>query len=149
MQANQPQHVCIMGCGRVGATLAERYFSEGSEVSVIDINQDAFLRLSEGPLRDGAILGDGTEPSVLEKAGIVGADIFIAVTNGDNRNIMAVQIAQRRYKVKQAICRIYDPMRHETYKQLHVHSICPTLRGAEEIYQVVSAGAPTSGAPRR
>src|SRR5450631_3049969 len=100
MQANQPQRVCIMGCGRVGATLAERYFSEGNEVNVIDVNQDAFLRLSEGPLRDHAVLGDGTEPSVLEKAGIEGAAIFIAVTNGDNRNIMAVQIAQRRYGVK-------------------------------------------------
>ena len=144
MQANQPKRVCIMGCGRVGATLAERYFSEGHDVRVIDTNEDAFLRLSEGPLRDLATLGNGTEPSTLEKAGIADADIFIAVTNGDNRNIMAAQIAQRHFGVKQVICRIYDPMRHETYKHLAVDSICPTLMGAEEIYQVLNAGAPAA-----
>jgi len=139
-----PDHakvVCIMGCGRIGATLAERYFEQGYDVRVIDTNPDAFLRLSEGPLRNAAVLGNGTELNALERAGIIDAVIFIAVTNGDNRNIMATQIAQRRYNVPQVICRIYDPMRHETYTRLGVPSFCPTVMGAEEIYRVLSSDA--------
>jgi len=144
MAINQPRRVCIMGCGRVGATLAERYHREGYDVQIIDINEESFMRLTSDELRDRAIQGNGTEASVLEKAGIRDADIFIAVTNGDNRNILAAQIAQRIYHVKQVLCRIYDPMRHETYKQLGINSVCPTLMGAEEIYRVLSAESATS-----
>lgn len=127
--------VCIMGCGRVGAKLAQYFRNKRYEVQVIDINNDAFLRLDEKTFRDhNTTLGDGTDPGVLERAGVPGAAIFIAVTNGDNRNIMAVQIAKYQFGVQQVICRIYDPKRHEIYHdKLGITSICPTEIGADSI----------------
>lgn len=124
-----------MGCGRVGATLAEYFHNHEYDVQIIDLNTDAFLRLSDKSFREhNTTLGDGTDPSVLERAGVPGADIFIAVTNGDNRNILAVQIARSIFGVKQVICRIYDPRRHEIYRdKLGIQSICPTEMGADSI----------------
>ena len=124
-----------MGCGRVGAKLAEYFRNKRYEVQVIDSTNDAFQRLSDKTLRDHhTTLGDGTDPSVLERAGVPGSDIFIAVTNGDNRNIMAVQIAKYQFGVQRVICRIYDPKRHEIYRdKLGINSICPTEIGADSI----------------
>lgn len=129
------ERVCIMGCGRVGAQLATHFFDQGYDVRVIDIRKDAFGRLpDEAAYHFTTVLGDGTDPAVLESAGILGSAIFIAVTNGDNRNIMAAQIAQQGFNIPNVICRIYDPKRHEIYKGLGVRSICPTLIGADAIY---------------
>lgn len=136
------QHICIMGCGRVGAQLASHFFSQGIDVRIIDTNEDAFLRLEDDKLRQNhTVQGDGTDPGVLERAGITEIDTFIAVTNGDNRNIMAAQIAQIQYNVPRVICRIYDPKRHEIYKRLGVMSVCPTNVGAEEIMRVLNNSA--------
>jgi trk system potassium uptake protein TrkA len=138
-------NILIMGCGRVGATLAERFAADGNDVTVIDINQDAFLRLrSDALLTNHTLVGDGTDPSVLERAGIRAADVFIAVTNGDNRNIMAAQIVQRHFQVPRVICRIYDARRHEIYKKLGIESICPTLIGTDTIYNLATKQAPTA-----
>lgn len=128
--------VCIMGCGRVGATLAEHFRENNYDVQIIDTNSDAFQRLSDKALREHhTTLGDGTDPSVLKQAGIEHADIFIAVTNGDNRNIIAVQIAKHQFNVRRVICRIYDPKRHEIYRdKLGIDSICPTNIGVDSIY---------------
>ncbi len=126
-----------MGCGRVGATLATHFRGEKYEVQVIDLTAEAFLRLGDNKAwrEHHTTLGDGTDPSVLERAGIRDADIFIAVTNGDNRNILAVQIAKYQFQVRQVMCRIYDPKRHEIYRdKLGISSICPTNIGADNIY---------------
>jgi trk system potassium uptake protein TrkA len=127
--------VCIMGCGRVGALLAAYFYEQHYAVQVIDINAEAFNRLSEKDIRDRhTTVGDGTDPAVLKRAGVATADIFIAVTNGDNRNIMASQIAQRQFNVAQVICRVYDPMRHAICRErLGIQSICPTLIGRDAI----------------
>ncbi|HEX8982443.1 MAG TPA: NAD-binding protein [Ktedonobacterales bacterium] len=123
-------NVIIVGCGRVGAELARILDIDGHEVTVIDQESDAFNRLAEG-LSVKTMVGDGTDMETLVRAGIKEANAFAAVTNGDNRNIMAAQIAQRMFNVPNVVCRIYDPLRQQTYKALGVRSISPTIVGAK------------------
>ncbi len=123
-------NVIIVGCGRVGAELARILDIDGHEVTVIDQESDAFNRLADG-LGVKTMVGDGTDMETLVRAGIKDADAFAAVTNGDNRNIMAAQIAQRMFSVPNVVCRIYDPLRQQTYKALGVRSISPTIVGAK------------------
>ena len=124
--------IVILGCGRVGATLAAMMDAEGHDVSVIDYSSDAFQRLNPD-FRGEMILGNGVDEDILIRAGIKEADAFAAVTNGDNRNIMASQIAKDIFNVKKVICRIYDPIRESTYHELGLETICPTLIGAQMI----------------
>ena len=124
--------VIILGCGRVGATLASMMDSEGHQVSVIDSSSDSFRRL-DSTFNGETILGNGVDEDVLIKAGIREADAFAAVTNGDNRNIMASQLARETFGVKKVVCRIYDPMRQSTYHELGLETICPTIVGAQMI----------------
>jgi trk system potassium uptake protein TrkA len=117
--------VVILGCGRVGATLATQLDRAGHTVSVIDSNNDSFQRLSS-KFRGEKIIGNGVDEEVLRRAGIVSADAFIAVTNGDNRNIMASQIAKEIFSIKKVVCRIYDPLRQTTFNESGLEAICPT-----------------------
>jgi trk system potassium uptake protein len=130
--------VVILGCGRVGATLATQLDKAGHNVTVIDNNNDAFQRL-EASFQGETVLGNGVEHQVLKRAGIEGADAFAAVTNGDNRNIMASQVAQEIFHVKKVICRIYDPLRQEIYDKIGLETICPTIIGAEMLFNALSA----------
>jgi len=131
--------VIILGCGRVGATLASTMDREGHQVSVIDASSDAFRRL-DSSFNGETILGNGVDEDVLIKAGIKEADAFAAVTNGDNRNIMASQIAKEIFGVKKVVCRIYDPMRQSTYNELGLETICPTVVGAQMISESLNKG---------
>lgn len=117
--------VVIMGCGRVGAQLAALLDSDGHEVTVLDINSRSFRRLAP-TFKGTALLGDGTDEDSLRKAGIEEADAFVAVTAGDNRNVMAAQIAKHIFKVPKVICRIYDPLREEVYRTLGLEAFSPT-----------------------
>ncbi len=117
--------VVIMGCGRVGAQLAALLDIEGHEVTVLDVNSGSFRRLIP-TFKGTALLGDGTDEDSLRKAGIEEADAFIAVTQGDNRNIMAAQIAKHIFNVPKVICRIYDPLREELYQTLGLDAVSPT-----------------------
>ncbi len=121
--------IVILGCGRVGSTLATMLDQAGHEVSVIDFSSEAFQRLSPD-FRGETIPGNGVDEEVLIRAGIKEADAFAAVTNGDNRNIMASQIAKEIFNVKKVMCRIYDPIREETYHELGMETVCPTKVGA-------------------
>jgi trk/ktr system potassium uptake protein len=123
-------NIIIVGCGRVGAELARLMSLDGNGVTVIDQNAEAFARLDER-ISVQTVVGDGTDMETLRRAGIEEADGFAAVTNGDNRNIMAAQIAQRIFKVQHVVCRIYDPLRQRTYNELGLHSISPTVIGAK------------------
>jgi len=117
--------VVIMGCGRVGAQLATLLNAEGHLVTVLDTDTYSFRRLP--PIFGGtALLGDGTDEESLRKAGIEEADAFVAVTQGDNRNVMAAQIAKHIFNVPKVICRIYDPLRRELYNTLGIEAISPT-----------------------
>lgn len=118
-------NVVIMGCGRVGAELAALLDNEGHQVTVLDINSRSFSRLAP-TFKGNALLGNGTDEDSLRRAGIEEADAFVAVTQGDNRNVMAAQIAKYIFKVPKVICRIYDPLRGELYQNLGLEAISPT-----------------------
>jgi trk system potassium uptake protein len=123
--------IIILGCGRVGATLAQLLIAESHDVTVIDQNSEAFGRLGQDFPHEKTVLGDGTDEDVLRRAGLATADAFVAVTNGDNRNILASQIAQHSFAVPKVMCRIYDPVRQETYNAMGLESISPTIVGAK------------------
>ena len=117
--------VVIMGCGRVGARLAVLLDSDGHMVTVLDTDAYSFRRLP--PTFNGtALMGSGIDEEALKKAGIEEADAFVAVTQGDNRNVMASQIAKHIFKVPKVICRIYDPLRRDIYSMLGLEAISPT-----------------------
>ena len=128
--------IVILGCGRVGAMLASMMSNAGHTVSVIDQSSDSFQRLD--PQFSGqTVIGNGVDEDVLIRAGIKDADAFAAVTNGDNRNIMASQIAKEIFKVKKVVCRIYDPIRQATYCELGLEGLCPTVTGAQLLFDAV------------
>ncbi len=117
--------IIILGCGRVGAHLAALLDSNGHEVTVLDRDSYSFRRLSSD-FSGNALLGHGIRQDVLKKAGIEEADVFVAVTQGDNRNVMAAQIAKHIFNVPKVICRIYDPLRQELYSTLGLETFSPT-----------------------
>jgi trk system potassium uptake protein TrkA len=117
--------VIIMGCGRVGAQLASLLEKEGHQITALDKNESSFKRLPPD-FKGTALLGNGLDEEVLKKAGIEEADAFIVVTQGDNRNVMAAQIAKEIYGVPRVICRIYDPLRSDLYTMLGLEAISPT-----------------------
>lgn len=133
--------VVILGCGRVGATLAMMMDREGHSVAVIDMSSDSFQRL-DNSFGGTTYVGNGIDEEVLIRAGIKEADAFAAVTNGDNRNIMASQIAKEIFKVKKVVCRIYDPIRQSTYNELGLESISPTIVGAELLFGSITGNKP-------
>jgi trk system potassium uptake protein TrkA len=117
--------VVIMGCGRVGARVASLLDHSGNAITVIDTDSRAFRRLPAG-FGGETVIGTGIDEDVQRKAGIEDADAFIAVTNGDNRNIMAAQVARLIFQVPVVVCRIYDPVREDTYRRLGLTTVCPT-----------------------
>jgi trk system potassium uptake protein TrkA len=126
--------VIIMGCGRVGARLAQMLTRAGHEVTILDVKSSAFSRL--GPDFSGTtILGNAIDQEVLKRAGIQRADAFVAATQGDNRNIMASQIAQHIFGVKRVVTRIYDPLRSDTFAELGLRAVSPTIIGANKFYE--------------
>src|SRR5262245_41525548 len=99
--------VVVMGCGRVGARVSSILDHNGHDVSVIDVDSRAFRRLS-ADFGGNTIIGTGIDEDVLRSAGIEEASAFVAVTNGDNRNIMAAQVARLIFNVPEVVVRIYD-----------------------------------------
>jgi trk system potassium uptake protein len=137
-----PVKILIVGCGRVGSRLAQELDDEGHDVTIVDSNPDSFSRsASRGVFGDGFrgnfVVGDGTEADLLRRAGIEEADCFIAVTQGDNRNIMAAQIARTVFRVPRVVCRIYDPIRDEVYRKLGLTVFCPTTAGAATVRAMI------------
>jgi trk system potassium uptake protein TrkA len=121
--------VVIMGCGRVGAELAAVLDQEGQEVTILDLEADAFRRLPPG-FGGQRQVGNGIDQDVLARIGVGEADAFVAVTQGDNRNVMAAQMAKHIFSVPKVVCRIYDPIREEIYHGLGLETISPTKVGA-------------------
>jgi trk system potassium uptake protein TrkA len=117
--------ILIMGCGRVGARLASLLDADGHTVTVLDNDTYSFRRLP--PTFGGtALFGQGLNQEALKRAGIEEADIFVALTQGDNRNVMSCQIAKHIFNVPRVMCRIYDPLREEMYSALGLETISPT-----------------------
>ncbi|HEY8453530.1 MAG: TrkA family potassium uptake protein [Micromonosporaceae bacterium] len=125
-------HIVIMGCGRVGATLAERLEELGHSVAIIDQNPEAFRRLS--PRFGGqTVTGTGYDREVLAEAGIDHADGFAAVSSGDNSNIISARLARETYQVPRVVARIYDPKRAEVYERLGVPTVATVRWTADRI----------------
>jgi trk system potassium uptake protein TrkA len=115
----------IIGCGRTGAVLAETLQTLDYDVTVLDTNTRAFDRLPES-FSGNAVRGDGTDEDVLRRAGVADADLLIALTEGDNRNIMCGQLATEVLGVRRVIVKINDPVRAEAYASLGVATLCRT-----------------------
>jgi trk system potassium uptake protein TrkA len=126
----------IVGCGRVGAMAARALARAGHQVTVIDIKRKAFDRLGTD-FPGEMVLGNGIDEDVLRRAGIEEADGFASLTNGDNRNIMAAQIAREIFKVPRVITRIYDPIREDVFRELGLNTVSPTLSGARQIHAML------------
>ena len=128
--------VIIMGCGRVGARVASQLARAGHEITVLDLNASAFHRL-DPDFSGNTIVGNGIDSDVLRRVGIERADAFAAVTQGDNRNVMASQIARHIFGVPKVVTRIYDPLRKETFGLLGIEAISPTVIGADKFLEIL------------
>ena len=131
-------NVVIMGCGRVGARLAVLLAADGHSVTVLDNDSYSFRRLP-ADFGGAALLGNGLDQEVLKRAGIEKADAFVAATQGDNRNIMAAQIAKYIFNVPKVTCRIYDPLRRDLYQTLDLDGISPTTVFAQMLKEKVES----------
>jgi trk system potassium uptake protein TrkA len=136
--------IVIVGCGRVGAVLAEAYDATGHEVVILDLAARAFDRLP-AEFRGSALRGDGTDEDTLRRAGADGADIFLALTEGDNRNVMAAQVALEKLTVGRVVAKINDPVRAAAYAELGVATVCRTSMLADAISNFL--GLTPSGVP--
>ncbi len=114
-------NVVIVGCGRVGAFLAGLLDQGGHQVSVVDLEGSAFLKLPQD-FRGQTYLGNGIDMEVLRQAGIEKADAFLSLTQGDNRNLMAAQIAKQIFSVAQVFAKVNDPIRAQTYRSHDIYT---------------------------
>ena len=132
-------HIVIMGCGRVGSTLARALERRGHSVAVIDILADAFRRL--GPEFQGkTIKGVGFDRDVLIRAGIEQADGFAAVSSGDNSNILAARVVRETFLVNNVVARIYDQGRAEVYERLGIPSVATVRWAADQVLRKLLPG---------
>jgi len=132
-------HIVLMGCGRVGSALTVQLAKSGHSVAVIDKRADAFDRLPPG-FDATMIVGTGFYRATLEKAGIKKAGAFVAVSNGDNSNIVAARVAREHYHVEKVIARIYDPQRAEIYERLNIPTVASARWAAQQVSYLLFHG---------
>ena len=125
-------HVVNMGCGRVGLQLTVELCKQGHDVSIIDKNPSAFDKLPPG-FEAKTIVGLGFDREVLMEAGIKEADAFVAVSSGDNSNIVSARVALEHFHVPRVVARIYDPRRAEIYQRLNIPTVATTKWGVKQI----------------
>ncbi len=130
--------VVVLGCGRLGAQVAERLDRRGHNVTVISQNPDDFFRLPSS-FKGTLAVGNGIDVDVLRDNGVQGADAFIALTDGDNTNAMASQVAKHLLGVPRVISQMKDPIREDTYNTLGLQTVCPTRIGADRIRDMIDA----------
>jgi trk system potassium uptake protein TrkA len=131
----------VVGCGRVGSSVAKGLVAEGWEVTVVDENEDALGRLGPG-WRGGFVVGHGMDVNVLERAGVADADAAVVATNGDNTNLVIGQVLQKRYDVATVVVRILDPARAKLYADRGMRIVCPTQTAISGLLDTVRAAAP-------
>jgi trk system potassium uptake protein TrkA len=129
----------IVGCGRVGSVLADAFDRAGHDVIVIDMSTSAFDRLP-GSFGGSALRGDGTDEDTLRRAGAVSADLFMAMTEGDNRNVMAAQLAVEALDARKVIAKINDPLRAAAYADLGINTLCRTNLMATAVNDFLGLG---------
>ncbi|WP_166350264.1 potassium channel family protein [Phytoactinopolyspora limicola] len=129
-------HIVIMGCGRVGSSLAHSLEARGHSVAIVDRNPDAFRRLRPG-FEGRTVTGVGFERSVLHEAGIADAGAFAAVSSGDNSNIISARVARETFGVDNVVARIYDPGRAEVYERLGIPTVATVRWAANQVLRRV------------
>ncbi|WP_214415392.1 potassium channel family protein [Sphaerisporangium fuscum] len=129
-------HIVIMGCGRVGSTLAHILEDSGHSVAIIDRDPQAFRRLRAG-FRGRRVTGIGFDRDVLEEAGIESAGAYVAVSSGDNSNIISARVARETFGVDNVVARIYDPRRAEVYQRLGIPTVATVRWTADQILRRV------------
>ena len=128
----------IIGCGRVGSTIALQLQKEGWDVTVVDESEDALSRLGENwPGR--FVVGHGMDTDLLREAGIEEADAVVAATDGDNTNIVIGQVAQKRFGIQCVVARILDPARAEFFSKRGLRTVCPTKTAIDALTDAVRA----------
>ncbi len=125
-------HIVIMGCGRVGSTLAHILEDRGHSVAVIDQDPEAFRRLGSG-FKGRKVCGIGFDQDVLQAAGIEQAEAFAAVSSGDNSNVIAARVARESFGVERVAARIYDPRRAEVYQRLGIPTVATVRWTADQM----------------
>lgn len=133
-------NVVIMGCGRTGAALATDLARDGHEVTVLDSDPSAFRFLPKD-FPGLTCVGNGIDLDVLRRVGIEKADVFVSATRGDNRNVMAAQIAKHIFGVKVVASRVFDPLREEMYRNLGLRTINPTRVQSRRLKRIVEAAS--------
>jgi trk system potassium uptake protein TrkA len=129
-------HIVIMGCGRVGSTIAHILEDLGHSVAVIDQDPDAFRKLSAG-FKGSKITGIGFDRDVLIEAGVERADAFAAVSSGDNSNVIAARVVRESFGVNRVVARIYDPRRAEVYQRLGIPTVATVRWTADQMLRTL------------
>lgn len=130
------EYIIIVGCGRLGGSIANLLSKEGKSIVVIDKNESAFTKLSDD-FSGFTLEANAIELDTLLRAKIDKADVVVVATDDDNTNIMIAQIAKIIYKVPRVITRLYEPAREEVYKNLNIDTICPTNLSALEFKNII------------
>jgi trk/ktr system potassium uptake protein len=126
----------VIGCGRVGSTVAKRFASEGWDVTAVDEKESALSRLGEN-WTGSFIVGHGMDASVLREAGIEDADAVVVSTDGDNTNLVIGQVAQKRFGIECTVVRILDPARADFYRARGLRTVCPTSTAIDALSDAV------------
>jgi trk system potassium uptake protein TrkA len=136
----------VIGCGRVGSSVALELDRDGWDVTAVDETEEALSRLGEH-WEGGFVLGHGMDLDVLRSAGIEDADAVVVATNGDNTNLVVGQLATRRFRVPCVVVRILDPARAKLYAELGLNVVCPTQTAISELTEFVRAGTREPATP--
>jgi trk system potassium uptake protein TrkA len=115
----------VIGCGRVGASVARDFLADGWDVTAVDEKEEALTRLGSG-WSGGFVVGHGMDSAILQQAGIAEADAVVVATNGDNTNLVIGQVVQKRFGVGCVVVRILDPARADFYAARGMQVVCPT-----------------------
>jgi trk system potassium uptake protein TrkA len=126
----------VVGCGRVGSSIALQLAREEWDVTAIDEKEEALQRLGEH-WGGGFVVGHGMDTEILRKAGIEEADAVVVATNGDNTNIVVGQVAQKRFDIQCVVVRILDPARAKFYNERGLRTVCPTKTAIDELTEAV------------
>jgi trk system potassium uptake protein TrkA len=126
----------VIGCGRVGSTIAKRFASEGWDITAVDEKESALSRLGED-WTGGFVVGHGMDTGVLREAGIEEADAVVVATDGDNTNLVIGQVAQQRFGIDCTVVRILDPARADFYRERGMRTICPTATAIDALDEAV------------
>jgi trk system potassium uptake protein len=130
----------VIGCGRVGSSVALELNRRGWDVTAIDEKEDVLQRLGEN-WSGGFVVGHGMDLNILRAAGIEEADAVVVATNGDNTNLVIGQVAQKRFNIETTVVRVLDPARAALYKELGLWTVSPTSTAIEILTEAVASSA--------